>query len=95
MIPTESDSTAMQIKLSHATLTTMTMYSEIGQKSKSKPRLAWLRTWLDVANGPAPLWPQTTELLKGAIEDLDDTLFDDVPDSARAAFTDLGFSPNP
>jgi len=93
MIPTEKDSTEMQIKLSHATRTTM--YSKIGQKFKLKPRLAWLRTWLDVANGPAPLWPKTTELLKGAIEDLDDTLFDNVPDSARAAFTDLGFSPNP
>jgi len=90
MIPIESDSTEMQNKLTHATRTPM--YSKIGQTYKLKPRLAWLRMWLDVANGPAPLWRHTTHFLKGAIRDLDDTLFDNVPDSARAAFTDLGLA---
>lgn len=84
MIPTKADSVTMLQKLSHATPTTMSPL--IGKTYNLKPRLAWLRMWLEAANTPGP---RTPEILTGAIEDLDRTLFGDVPDSARATFTDL------
>jgi len=87
MIPTALSNKQMLQNLHYANRGTID--PKWGIRYKLKPRLGWLRFWINVVSSPPQLWPQTTEFLNSAIEDLNNIQFRNIPDSARATFTDL------